>query len=346
VPYAFHPGLTLGAVIGTLGLQNRDKVTIRGTQSIDHFGPWAEQLIAESLGKEGRGVVPVVNNSVGKPHDYSSDRLFVYLRVDDDSDISEMDAGIRTLREAGHPRVTLRLADPYALFGEFFRWEFATAVAGQIIKVNPFDEPNVTEAKEATKEILNYVQEHGHLPKHAPTIEGNTVEVYIDEAHASALREVGRSHSYDEQSRTEFLAAQFAGTHAGDYFALLAYLTPTAETEDSLRTAARRLRHVTKRAVTIGFGPRYLHSTGQLHKGGPATGIFIQFTREIDPSQDIAIPGMPYTFGTLFQAQAAGDLATLQKHGLRAIRIHVKQDLQDGLDKILAAIDFVAQRRQ
>lgn len=346
VPAVVHPGLTLGAVIGALGKQGRDKITIHGTKTLDSFGAWAEQLIAESLGKEGKGVVPIVGATVGKPHDYSSDRLFIYLRMDDDSDVVDMDTGIRTLREAGHPRVTLRLPDAYSLFGEFFRWEFATAVAGQMFKVNPFDEPNVTEAKEATKQILDYVQQHGHLPRHKPTIEGGRVEVYIDETHSAALRDMSRSHGYEEESRTEFLAAQIVGTHAGDYFAILAYLTPTPQVEDQIRVVARRLRHVTKRGVTLGYGPRYLHSTGQLHKGGPNTGVFFQITREIDPAQDLAIPGLPFTFGTLFSAQAAGDLATLQKHGCRAIRIHVKGELQDGLDKLMAAIDFVAQRRQ
>jgi transaldolase/glucose-6-phosphate isomerase len=343
IPGASHPGVTLGTVIGTLGKLGRDKVTILCSASIASFGDWAEQLIAESIGKEGRGVVPVVGATVGKPHDYASDRLFIYLRVDGDKDVDEMDNEVKALREAGHPRVTLRLPDAYSIAGEFFRWEFATAITGYLYEVNPFDEPNVTEAKDATKALLKIYQEQGRLPEPTPFMSGEHSRLYVDEATLAPLRELTRHHGFSINSRTELLAAQIVGSQAGDYFAILAYLNPTPQTDDMLRLIQRRLRHASKRAVTVGYGPRYLHSTGQLHKGGPNNGIFIQLTTSIQ--EDVAIPGAPYTFGVLYQAQAAGDLQALQHHNRRAIRLHIEGDLQGGFDKLLAAIDFVDKRR-
>jgi transaldolase/glucose-6-phosphate isomerase len=343
IPAVSHPGLALGAVIGALGKEGRDKISIVGSASIASFGDWAEQLIAESIGKEGRGVLPVVGATVGKPHDYSSDRLFIYLRVDGDRDTEDLDNGVRALREAGHPRVTLRLPDAYALAGEFFRFEFATAVIGHLYEVNPFDEPNVTEAKEATSALLKHYVQHGALPEVKPFMKGEHVSLYADDTTLNPLRELTLHHNFSQLSRTELLAAQFSASQAGDYFAILAYLNPTPEVDAQLREVQRRLRHVTKRAVTVGYGPRYLHSTGQLHKGGPNNGIFIQITQSL--THDIDIPGAPYSFGTLMQAQAAGDLQTLQQHKCRAFRLHIEGDLRAGIDRLLAAIDFVQQRR-
>jgi len=344
IPAASHPALILGAVIGTLAQKGRDKLSITCTQSLASFGNWIEQLVAESSGKEGRGVLPIVGATVGKPHDFASDRLFIYLRVDNDADVDELDAAIRTLREAGHPRVTLRLPDAYALGGEFFRWAYATAVIGAVFQVNPFDEPNVTEAKEATKAALSVYQQTGQLPSAAPILSAEGVELYADETTLAPLRELGRAHGYNPDSLTEVLAAQLAATHAGDYFALLAYLTPTPELEEGLRAVQRRLRHISKRATTIGYGPRYLHSTGQLHKGGGDNGIFIQLTGQ--PQAQRAIPGAPYDFGTLFQAQAVGDLQALQAHKRRALRLHSPQGAPALLATLNAALDFAETRRQ
>jgi transaldolase/glucose-6-phosphate isomerase len=343
IPGAQHPGVALGAVIGSLGKQGRDKVTLICSPSIASYGDWAEQLVAESIGKEGRGVVPVVGATVGKPHDYSSDRVFIYLRVDGDSELDELDNGVKSLREAGHPRVTLRLPDVYALAGEFFRWEFATAVTGHIYSVNPFDEPNVTEAKDATKNLLKQYQATGALPEMRPFMAGEHSRLYADDTTLNPLRELCTHHGFNINSRTELLAAQIIGSQAGDYFAILAYLNPTPETDQMLRDVQRRLRHASKRAVTVGYGPRYLHSTGQLHKGGPNTGIFFQLTTS--SAVDMPIPDAPYSFATLFQAQAEGDLQTLQNHKCRAIRLHIEGDLTAGFEKLLAAIDFVDNRR-
>lgn len=343
IPSNTHPALQLGALLGALGKEGRDKITIYTTQSIASFGDWAEQLVAESIGKEGNGVVPVVGATVGKPHDYLSDRVFVYLRVDDDTDADDVDNGVRALREAGHPRATVRLADRYAIAGEFFRWEYATAIAGHIYGVNPFDEPNVTEAKDATKALLKHYQTNGALPTETPFMVEGGVSLYADDTTLNPLRELSRAHNYQIDTETGLLGAQMAGTQAGDYFAILAYINPTPENDRLLREVQRRLRHVTKRAVTVGYGPRYLHSTGQLHKGGANNGIFLLLTAPV--VEDVVIPDAPYSFGTLFQAQALGDLQALQAHKRRVIRLHVSEKFEDGINCLLNAIQFLEERR-
>ncbi|GAB1421026.1 bifunctional transaldolase/phosoglucose isomerase [Anaerolineales bacterium] len=343
VPNNSNPGAILGKIIATVALEGRDKLNIHATKSIASFGNWIEQLVAESIGKEGKGILPVVNATVGKPHDYATDRLFIYIRVDDDEDVDELDHGIRILREAGHPRVTVRLADAYSLAGEFFRWEFATAVMGYILEVNPFDEPNVTEAKNATQVLIDYYNEHGQLPKQTPVMTRNNVALYANDTTLDPLRTLCHAHGYDNTSLVEVLAAQFAGTHASDYFAFLVYVTPDEEIKTMLADIQRRLRHVTKRAVTIGFGPRYLHSTGQLHKGGPNSGIFITLTA--NSSQLLAIPDVDYDFNVLFAAQAEGDLQALQNHQRRVLRLHLGDNIKNGLNLILTAIEFVEARK-
>ncbi|MDX1993534.1 MAG: bifunctional transaldolase/phosoglucose isomerase [bacterium] len=337
-----HPGLVVGAVLGALAKQGRDKVAIFSSAGISTFGNWVEQLIAESTGKEGTGILPVVGATVGRPHDYSSDRLFVYLKLDGDPANAELSEGIKALREAGHPRVTLDLPDKYALAGEFFRWEYATAVAGKLLGINPFDEPNVTESKQNTTRLLDRFLIDGKLPQVEPIIAGENVQLYAGEGTMTPLRELCQAHGYDANSRTELLAAQITCAREGDYFAVLAYLPYAPEIADKLEEIRRRLRHVTRRAVTLGYGPRYLHSTGQLHKGGANNGIFFQITADI--AQDLPIPRDPYSFGTLMQAQAAGDLEALQTHGRRAFRLHISGDLMAGLEKLLAAIKFVEDR--
>ena len=344
IPAHYHPGLLLGAVIGALAKEGRDKVTIYTSESLTSFGNWAEQLLAESLGKEGKGALPVVGATIGMPHDYVTDRLFIYLRVDNDSDVAEKDAAVRALREAGHPRVTIRLADAFAIAGEFFRWEYATAIAGAILTVNPFDEPNVTEAKDATKALLQIVETQGSLPADAPLMMREGLELYADEVTLEPLRELCHHHGFDGNDAVQVIAAQMAATNAGDYFAFHIYFTPDADEKRQIEQIQRRLRHVTKRAVTIGYGPRYLHSTGQYHKGGGNNGVFWQLTADSAP--DLAIPGADYSFGTLFAAQAAGDLRALHDHERRAIRLHLTGDRSVGMQKLLTAIEFVESRRK
>ena len=343
IPSVHHPGLLLGATIGTLAKQGRDKVSLYTTESLTAFGSWAEQLLAESLGKEGRGALPVVGATIGRPHDYVSDRLFIYLRVDDDHDAIPTDTAIRALREAAHPRVTIRIPDRLAIAGEFVRWEYATAIAGMILELNPFDEPNVAEAKAATQSLLDIYQQKGALPAARPLMTRDSVDLYASPAALDPLRELCHQHGYDGSDVIQVIAAQLAGTQAGDYFAFLIYFTPDAEEERLIESIRRRLRHVTKRAVTIGYGPRYLHSTGQYHKGGGGNGVFWQLTAE--PAPDLDIPGFSYSFGTLFAAQAAGDLQALQAHQRRAIRLQLRGDRRPGLEMLLTAIDFVEARR-
>jgi transaldolase/glucose-6-phosphate isomerase len=339
-----HPGAHLGAIIGALAQAGRDKLSLFTSPSIGSFGNWVEQLVAESTGKEGVGVVPVVGATAGMPHDYASDRLFVYLKVEDDPNNAELDERIKALREAGHPRVTLMVKDRYALGGEFFRWEYATAIAGKILGINPFDEPNVTESKENTGRLLKHYVEHGALPAQSPILTGAGVGLYAAETTLNPLRELCAQHGYNNGDVVQVLGAQIAGTMAGDYFALLAYLPPSEAVEEKLQLIRRRLRHVTLRAVTIGYGPRYLHSTGQLHKGGANNGVFFQFTH--DDAEDAPIPGAPYSFKVLKDAQAAGDLEALNTHKRRALRVHLGRDVLGGLDVVLSAIDFVENRRK
>jgi len=341
-----HPGLLLGTVIGALAKQGRDKLAIFSSPSIGTFGNWVEQLVAESTGKDGTGILPIVGGTVGRPHDYNSDRLFVYLKLEGDPANTEMSEGIKALREAGHPRVTLELPDKYALAGEFFRWEYATVVVGRLLGINPFDELNVTESKENTRRLLDYYIRSEKLPETKPFLSGENVQLYANEATLAPLRELCNQHGYDSHSRTELLAAQITGTREGDYFSILAYLPYTPEISAKLEEVRRRLRHVTRRAVTIGYGPRYLHSTGQLHKGGANNGVFIQITADIPESSDIDIPDELFSFGTLNQAQAAGDLEALQTHDRRAFRLNISEDIMAGIDKLLAAIKFVEDRSQ
>lgn len=337
-----HPGITLGAIMGVLALHGQDKLTLHCSPSVSTLGNWIEQLVAESTGKEGKGILPVVGATIGKPHDYSTDRLFVFLRVDGD-DNAALDEGFSMLQQAGHPTVILQLRDAYDIGGEFFRWEFATAVAGKLLDINPFDEPNVTESKQNTARLLDHYRERSALPHVKPLITEDGVQLYADSRMAAVLRDLCRQHQFDSSTITGMLAALVNSTHAGDYFALLAYL-PAFEAIDSLlEEVRRRLRHTTRRAITLGYGPRFLHSTGQLHKGGGNNGVFIQIT--CDDAEDVPIPGVPYTFGVLKAAQAAGDLEALQNKERRVVRLHVGRDVAGGLRKLMEAIEQAAERR-
>jgi transaldolase/glucose-6-phosphate isomerase len=334
-----HPGMLLGAILGAIGGEGRDKISVLCSPSIATFGNWVEQLIAESTGKDGRGLLPVVGATVGKPHDYASDRLFIFLREGED-DNSETDDRVRMLREAGHPLVTLHLDDRYALGGEFFRWAYATAIAGRVLDINPFDEPNVTESKENTARLLA----HEPLPTAEPLLVDEHILVYADERMKKVMYDLCYQHNYTPNTLSGLLGSSINATEAGNYFAILAYLPPLHDLDMMLRLIQRRLRHGTRRAVTVGYGPRYLHSTGQLHKGGKPSGVFVQLTCD-DPT-DLDIPGAGYTFGRLKAAQAAGDLEALQKRNRPAIRLHLRGDLLSGLQKLLDVVEEAGERRQ
>ena len=315
VPAALNPGLVLGTVMGVMQRAGRDKVTILAPPRIAAFSLWAEQLIAESTGKEGKGLIPIGDEPIGEPSVYGEDRLFVVLRLPDDP--PEFDAEVGALRAAGQPTVVLQLDDLLDLAAEFFRWELATAVAGAALGINPFDEPNVQESKDNTKKVLARVEAGGPLLDEAPTVTDDGISLYGDGGRDSVAASLG-----------EYLAA----VRRGDYVALMAYVTPTAENDAALQRLRVAIRDEHRVATTLGFGPRFLHSTGQLHKGGPDTGVFIQVTS--DDAVDVPIPAQPFTFSTLKQAQAAGDLQSLREHGRRVIRVHAAGDLAVKLSRL------------
>lgn len=338
-----HPGITLGAILGVLGAEGKDKVTIHCSPSIHTLGNWIEQLVAESTGKEGRGLLPIVGATLGKPHDYATDRLFVYLRVDGDNN-AELDEDMLVLRQAGHALVTLHLPDSYAIGGEFFRWEYATAIAGKILEINPFDEPNVTESKINTQRLLTHYQNHGELPKLEPLLKEGDVSFYVDDRMAKALAEMCQHQQFEANTITGLIAAHINETLAGDYFAFLAYLPSYPEIDAKLEELRRRLRHVTRRGVTLGYAPRFLHSTGQLHKGGGNNGVFFQFT--YDSPLDLEIPNQKYSFNILKTAQSMGDMESLQSKARRVMRIHLGADILKGLELFAEAIELAESRRQ
>jgi transaldolase len=330
VPADTNPGVWLGASMGTLALRERDKVTIVASPPIATFGYWVEQLIAESTGKEGRGILPVEGEELGAPDVYGSDRLFVYLRTDAVAD-ARQDQQIATLEAAGQPVVRLQVRDTYDLGQEFFRWEFAVAVAGALIGINAFDQPNVQESKDVTDALLAAYANTHTLPEPAALLrtESGQVAIVAEGAEAEA---VGRANSLQEAIDVFVREAQ-----PGDYLALLAYLPRTAETDTALQAIRLRLRDHLRVATTVGYGPRFQHSTGQLHKGGANNGVFLQFVSPNGP--ELAIPDAPYTFKTLKAAQALGDLRTLEKHERRVVRIQLGSDLKAGLNEVLQAVD-------
>jgi transaldolase/glucose-6-phosphate isomerase len=318
-----NPGARLGAILGALAKAGRDKVTFVLSPGIESFGTWVEQLIAESTGKEGKGILPVESEPLGEPAAYGSDRLFVYLRLDGALD-GDLDGKVEALEKAGHPVVRLRLHDPYDLGGEFFRWELATAIAGALLAINPFDEPNVQESKDNTRRLLGEFAAKGALPEGSPVLEEDGIKLYAD------------GGSQGHAPLESYLSAFLGQARPGDYLALLAYIRRSPEHQAALQSIRRRLRDGTRLATTLGYGPRYLHSTGQLHKGGAANGLFIQVTA--DDAEDIAIPGEGHTFGTLKRAQALGDVISLQSKGRRVVRVHMK-NIEQGLRRLERAVE-------
>lgn len=283
-----NPGALLGATMGSLAREGRDKLTLFSSPSVAAFGMWVDQLIAESTGKDGMGIVPIVNEPLTTAENYDDDRLFVYLRLDGDPR-DPSDNVVSSLGDLGHPVVVIHLQDAHDLGGEFFRWEFATAVAASILSVQPFDQPNVQASKEQTVAVLEEIESTGELPKTDPT---------------------GSIEDLLRQART------------GDYLAIMAYVRPTPATESALIELRRDVTERHKIATTLGYGPRLLHSTGQLHKRGPNTGLFLQIVS--DDHVDVSIPGRGYSFGALATAQAVGDFRTLQRLGRRVVRVNAK----------------------
>ncbi|MEJ2707058.1 MAG: bifunctional transaldolase/phosoglucose isomerase [Anaerolineales bacterium] len=318
-----NPGLVLGAVMGELQQQGKDKLTFLVDDRIETFGMWLEQLLAESTGKEGTGILPVAGEPVGNPEDYGDDRLFVYIHFDDHKSEAMADR-LDALTKAGYPLVSICLDDVLDLGQEYFRWEVATATAGAIIGINAFNQPNVQESKDNTSRLLKQVESEGHLPAQEPDLEEDGLSLYG----------VKQADSI-ESALSQF----FSKAQDGDYFALMAYLTEEQSTTEALNAIRERVRDGLHLATTLGYGPRFLHSTGQFHKGGPNTGLFLQLTAGVE--EDVAIPGEKYSFGVLKRAQAQGDLQALHKHDRRAIRIHLGEHVQDGLDRLKERVDSV-----
>ncbi len=324
VSAADNPGIVLGAIMGECAKAGRNKLTIVTDSKIAALGLWIEQLVAESTGKEGQGILPVQGEPLGTVGVYGSDRLFVSMAIDADQPMQQQ---LDALANAGHPVVTRTLNDAYDLASEFFIWEFATAIAGWRLKINPFDQPNVQESKDATRELLDYFKAHGKLQDQEPLIGDDILTIYGSEQTRPALP----AHSI-----LDALRAHLATVRAGDYIALLAYVEETPEIEASLQAIRTRLRDSLHCATTTGYGPRFLHSTGQLHKGGPDTGVFIQITAA--DHTDLPIPEEPYTFSVLKQAQALGDFRSLSAHGRRAIRVDLGTDALAGLQRLQALL--------
>ena len=334
VPVDDNPGVTLGIILGTLATNGRDKVTIITSPGISDLGAWLEQLIAESTGKEGHGIIPVDREQLGPPEVYGEDRVFAYLRLESAPDHTQ-DEKVAALEQAGHPVVRIALGDIYDLGQEFFRWEIATAVAGSIIGINAFNQPDVEASKIATRNLTAEYERTGSLPAERPISEERGIKLFTDEKNAAALAQAAGS----DKSLVGYLRAHLDSLKMGDYFALLAYVPMFAEHEQLLqqmRHAVRDSKHV---ATCLGFGPRFLHSTGQAYKGGPNSGVFLQVT--YDDANDLPVPGQKYTFGTVKAAQARGDFQVLAERNRRALRVHLGADVKADLAKLDSALSRV-----
>ena len=331
VPTDQNPGAILGAILGTLGNLGRNKVTFITSPGIHDLGAWLEQLIAESTGKIGKGLIPVDREALGAPEVYGNDRVFIHLRLADEPDAAQKKK-LELLKNAGHPVVEIELADKYDLGQEFFRWEIATAVAGSILKINPFNQPDVEASKIVTRQLTEAYEKSGKLPEEAPLFDDGTIKLFTDERNAANLNKLAGS----DRSLTGFLRAHLSQLNPGDYMALLAYIEMNSAHEESLqamRHAVRDRKHV---ATCLGFGPRFLHSTGQAYKGGPNTGVFLQITCE--DAADLPVPGQKYTFGIVKAAQARGDFQVLADRKRRALRVHLPKDVEAGLETLSRAV--------
>jgi transaldolase / glucose-6-phosphate isomerase len=331
VPASQNPGVVLGAILGTLERKGRDKVTIFASPGISDLGAWLEQLLAESTGKQGKGLIPVDRENIGVPAVYGADRTFVYLRLEPAPD-AKQDAAVQSLEKAGQPVVRISVADTYDLGQEFFRWEIATAVAGSIIGINAFNQPDVEAAKIETRKLTDEYEKTGSLPPETPIFAQGDIKLFADERDAAELKGAAQK----ESTLAAYLRAHLARLHAGDYFAVLAYIQMNDEDEQALQSIRHFVRDNKRVATCLGFGPRFQHSTGQAYKGGPNSGVFLQIT--CDDAKDLPVPGRKYTFGVVKAAQARGDFQVLAERGRRALRVHLGKDVPAGLDKLARAV--------
>jgi transaldolase/glucose-6-phosphate isomerase len=323
VPPAQNPGIQLGLALGVAARDfARDKVTIIASPSIASLGAWLEQLIAESTGKLGHGLIPIDGEPLGGPGSYGSDRFFAYLTLAGEEDAAQS-AAVAALEGAGHPVARIVLPTKAHIAAEFFRWEIATAIVGAVIQINPFDQPDVEASKIKTRELTDAVEKTGALPQEAPIFRHNGIALYTDEVNAS---ELGAHNSLDA-----YVHSHLARAGAGDYVALLAYIEMNEAHIGALQAMRTVIRNRTRCATALGFGPRFLHSTGQAYKGGPNSGVFLQIT--CDDAHDIDVPGHKYSFGTVKAAQARGDFSVLTERKRRALRVHL-EDVDAGLAEL------------
>jgi transaldolase/glucose-6-phosphate isomerase len=322
-----NPGVILGTILGVAANHGRDKITIFTSPGISDAGAWLEQLIAESTGKVGKGIIPVDREKIGKPAVYGNDRVFAYLRLARENNRA-MDAAVTALEKAGHPVVRIVVGTKFDLGQEFFRWEIATATAGSVIGINTFNQPDVEASKIETRKLTSEYESAGKLPAEAPFFEDQGLKLFADDKNAAFLK--------NNSNLAEVVRAHLGRIGAGDYFALLGYIQMNDAHEKSLQAIRHQVRDAKKSATCLGFGPRFLHSTGQAYKGGPNSGVFLQLT--CDDAADIPVPGQKYTFGIVKAAQARGDFAVLSDRDRRALRIHLGKNVKGDLAKLAKAV--------
>ena len=322
-----NPGVLLGTIMGVAANHGRDKITIITSPGIFDLGAWLEQLIAESTGKIGKGIIPVDREKLAKPDTYGSDRLFAYLTLAGKTNKTQ-DAAVLALEKAGQPVVRIALPNTYALGQEFFRWEIATAVAGSIIGIDAFNQPDVEASKVETRKLTGEYESTGSLPAESPFLVTKDAKLFADDKNAAALA--------GGKTLADVLKTHLSRIAASDYFAVLGYIPMNAENEAALQTIRTAVRDGKKVATCLGFGPRFLHSTGQAYKGGPNSGVFLQIT--CDDASDLPVPGQRYTFGVVKAAQARGDFAVLAERGRRALRVHLGKNLKSGLKALARAV--------
>ena len=316
-PITGNPAIVLGTVLGELAMEGRNKLTLFTSKEIGSFGAWVEQLIAESTGKNNRGIVPIVGEDIEDPSYYGEDRLFIYVHLKGSDD--DIDSDLDSLESSGEPVVRIDIEDKEELGGLFFNWEMATAVAGALMGINPFDQPDVEATKIKTKELMKAFEDNGVLPSLKPLLSEKSIDLY------SPLKLNG---SFLEEALRNFLSL----ASQGDYLSIMAYLPREPQIEQLLEKMRGSLFKRLKRPTTLGYGPRFLHSTGQLHKGDANKGIFIQITG--DAATDLAVPGKGYSFSTLIAAQAEGDYRALCERNRRIIRLHLKGNLAESLAEL------------
>ena len=324
VPAGENPAVLLGVIMGTLASAGRDKVTLITSPRIATLGAWLEQLIAESTGKRGKGLIPIDREAVGSVSVYGDDRVFVYTRFEPEPDLTQ-DAAVDALERAGQPVVRISIADVYDIGQEFFRWEMAVAVAGAVIGVNPFDQPDVEASKIVTRELTSAFETTGAFPDETPICAESVLTLFADTRYAAVLeRSAGGDRSIDG-----YLRAHLHRLRPGDYFAILAYLAVSQVHTDVLQAIRHTVRDRTSVATCLEYGPQFLHSTGQAYKGGPNTGLFLQIT--CDDAIDLSVPGRKLSFGAAKAAAARGNFAVLAERDRRVLRVHLGADVEAGL---------------